>query len=164
RADWERFDDPLWEPAGYTSSERDAVASKIQQLKRLEELGAEVLVLQADVADLQQMQAVMAHVYASFGTLHGVIHAAGSPGGGLIQRKTSAMAVEVLAPKVKGTLVLETLLKDRQLDFLLLCSSLSALIAELGRVDYCGANAFLDSFAFYHTAQQRRRTTSINWD
>jgi NAD(P)-dependent dehydrogenase (short-subunit alcohol dehydrogenase family)/acyl carrier protein len=138
--------------------------SKIRQVKRLEALGAEVLVIQADVTDLQQMQNAIWLVKQRFGELHGVIHAAGIFDDGLIQMRKPEVAAKVLAPKVKGTLVLEAVLKDVQLDFLVLCSSLAALIGELGRVDYCAANAFLDSFAFYHTAQQRVRTISINWD
>jgi natural product biosynthesis luciferase-like monooxygenase protein/amino acid adenylation domain-containing protein len=145
-------------------SEQDAVASKIHQIKRLEELGAEVLVIEADVTDLEQMQAVIRQVGEHFGDLHGVIHTAGTPGGGLIQLKTSEVAAGVLAPKVKGTLVLEAVLKDMQPDFLILCSSLSALIGEPGQVDYCAANTFLDSFAFYHTVQKRVKTISIDWD
>ncbi len=145
-------------------SEQDAVANKIHQIKRLEELGAEVLVIEADVTDLEQMQAVIRQVGEHFGDLHGVIHTAGTPGGGLIQLKTSEVAAGVLAPKVKGTLVLEAVLKDMQPDFLILCSSLSALIGEPGQVDYCAANTFLDSFAFYHTVQKRVKTISIDWD
>jgi NADP-dependent 3-hydroxy acid dehydrogenase YdfG/acyl carrier protein len=143
---------------------RTALPAKIRQVKRLEELGAEVLVLEADVTDRGQMQAVISQVREHFGDLHGVIHAAGVPAGGLIQLKTPEMAAEILAPKVKGTLVLESVLKDLPLDFLVLCSSLTAIIGALGQVDYCAANTFLDNFAFYHTIQQRVQTISINWD
>jgi NAD(P)-dependent dehydrogenase (short-subunit alcohol dehydrogenase family)/acyl carrier protein len=153
-----------WDRRLAITNEEDAVASKIRQVKRLEELGAEVLVVEADVADLEQMQAVISQVHRCFGDLHGVIHTAGTPGGGLIQLKMPAVAAGVLAPKVKGTLVLEAVLKDLRLDFIVLCSSLAALTAEVGQVDYCAANTFLDSFAFYHTAQRRVQTISINWD
>jgi acyl transferase domain-containing protein/acyl carrier protein len=149
----------------HTSGDPDAVTSRILQIKRLEELGAEVLVIQADVTDLQQMQNAIQLIKQRFGALHGVIHAAGITDDGQIQLKKPEVAAKVLAPKVKGTLVLETALKEVQPDFLILCSSLSALIGEQGRVDYCAANTFLDSFAFSHTAQQQHvRTISINWD
>jgi amino acid adenylation domain-containing protein len=153
-----------WDRRLAMANEQDAVASKIRQVKRLEELGAEVLVIEADVADLEQMQAVISQVRQHFGDLHGVIHTAGTPGGGLIQLKTPEMAAGILAPKVKGTLVLEAVLKDLPLDFIVLCSSLATLTAEVGQVDYCAANTFLDTFAFYHTVQQSVRTLSINWD
>jgi amino acid adenylation domain-containing protein len=138
--------------------------SKIRQIRRMEELGAEVLVIQADVTDLGQMQTVIQQVHQRFGQLHGVIHTAGIIDEGLIQMRRSEVAAKVLAPKVRGTLVLEAVLKGVPLDFLVLFSSLAALIGELGRVDYCAANTFLDSFAFYHMAQRGVRTISIDWD
>jgi acyl transferase domain-containing protein/NAD(P)-dependent dehydrogenase (short-subunit alcohol dehydrogenase family)/acyl carrier protein len=153
-----------WDHRLATFAEQDAVTSNIRQVRRLEELGAEVLVIQADVTDMEQMQAVIQQVRQRFGELHGVIHTAGLIDDGLIQMKMPEVVTKVLAPKVKGTLVLEAVLKDVPLDFLVLCSSLAALIGQLGRVDYCAANTFLDSFAFYHTAQRRVRTISINWD
>src|SRR5712691_1880764 len=69
-----------------------------------------------------------------------------------------------MAPKVQGTLVLEEVLKDEPLDFLLLCSSTAALLGGVGQIDYCGANAFLDAFA--HGARSRRGfpVLSVNWD
>ena len=72
--------------------------------------------------------------------LHGVIHTAGIAGGGVIQLKTPEIAASVLAPKVKGTLVLEHVLQGIQLDFLVLSSSISSILGEFGQVDYCAAN------------------------
>ena len=54
---------------------------------------SEVLVVSADVSDEQQMRAAIATAQQRFGAIHGVIHAAGVPGGGIIQLKTAAMAV-----------------------------------------------------------------------
>ena len=56
-----------------------------------------------------------------------LIHAAGLPGGGLLQVKTPETAAAVLAPKVQGALALEPLLAQPGLDFVLLCSSITAL-------------------------------------
>jgi len=143
---------------------QDPIRVKIEQVQRLEELAAEVLLIQADVTNLEQMQDAIQQVVDRFGTIHGVIHAAGVPGAGLMQLKTAELAAQVLAPKVKGTLVLEEVLQDIPLDFWVLCSSLTAIYGGLGQVDYCAANAFLDAFAHAHTARYQRRTIAINWD
>jgi NAD(P)-dependent dehydrogenase (short-subunit alcohol dehydrogenase family)/acyl carrier protein len=142
----------------------DPVATKIRQVLALEELGSQVLVARADVTDLAQMQAVIAQVRERFGALHGVIHAAGLSGGGLMQLKTPEIAAKVLAPKVRGTLILEAVLRDMHPDFIVLCSSLYSVLGGIGQVDYCAANTFLDSFAFYNSSQNGTRTISINWD
>ncbi|MCP4549542.1 MAG: SDR family oxidoreductase, partial [bacterium] len=66
----------------------------LQGLLELEELGAEVLVEQADVADEQAMRRVVAAATDRWGGLHGVIHAAGVAGGGVIQLKRRETAAE----------------------------------------------------------------------
>lgn len=149
-----------------THDNQDEVSYKIRKVQALEALGAEVLVISADVTNLEQMQVAIAQASGRFGTIHGVIHAAGIAGGGIIQLKTPPVAASVLAPKVKGTLVLNTIFKDAQLDFLLLCSALSSasILGRFGQVDYGAANAFLDAFAHSNNSKHGTFTVSINWN
>ncbi|MCP4699597.1 MAG: amino acid adenylation domain-containing protein, partial [Gammaproteobacteria bacterium] len=152
-----------WDNCLSAHDDDNAVSAKIQKLKQLEALGAEVLAVSADVADLPQMQAVITRAQEKFGQIHGVIHAAGLPSGGVIQRKTPEMAASILAPKVKGTLILQALLDQTQLDFWVFCSSLTAVLEAFGQADYCAANAFMD--AFTHCLRTRDvESVSINWD
>jgi acyl transferase domain-containing protein/acyl carrier protein len=156
RAEWARWLD--------THEHQDKVSQKIRNLQALGELGAEVLVVRADVSNQEQMRKVLTQVYERFGVIHGVIHAAGIVSGRIIQMKTREDAEQTLAPKVKGALVLAELFKDAQLDFLVLCSSLASVLGSSGQVDYCGANAFLDAFAQWYTPRSGTYTVSINWD
>lgn len=142
-------------------SRSDASPQIVQSIQAWEELGAEVMVLRADVTDRAQMQAVKTQILERFGTLHGIIHAAGVAGGGMIQLKSRAAVEPILAPKVQGTLVLASLFQESPLDFWVLCSSLSSLLGGFGQVDYCAANAFLDCFA--HTDAPIPYTIAINW-
>ena len=144
--------------------EQDPLSRKIRHVQALEALGAQVMVISADVTDPDQMQKVIDRTHKRFGTINGVIHAAGVAGGGMVQLKTPNIAASVLAPKVKGTLVLDAVLKDDKLDFLVLCSSMTAILGGFGQVDYCGANAFLDAFANGKTATDDKLVVSINWD
>jgi len=161
---------PFPAPASWTAwlDSHDAAEETsqiISRLQALESYGAEVLIAQADVSNAEQMRAVLGQAEARFGRLHGVIHAAGVPGGGLIQLKTAEAVAEVLAAKVGGTRVLEHLLAHTPLDFLVLFSSTHALLGDFGLADYCAANAFLDSFT-YHAMTSRLPTPviTINWD
>lgn len=153
-----------WEELLSSQDLDNLLETKIRKVRHLEKLGAEVLVLKADVADFQQMQNAIDSVRDRFGNIHGVIHAAGTPGAGIIQLKTPELAANVFQPKLKGTLVLDAVLKDMNLDFLILFSSNTAITGGLGQVDYCAANAFLDAFAHYNFYQKQVPTISINWD
>jgi acyl transferase domain-containing protein/thioesterase domain-containing protein/acyl carrier protein len=153
-----------WEQWLASHDIQDETSSKIQKLQAIEKLGAEILIVSADIAKIEQMQKVTSQVLDKFGQIHGIIHAAGISGEGVIQLKTREVAERVLAPKVKGTLVLDTLFKDIPLDFFVLCSSLTAILGDFGQVDYCAANAFLDAFAHYKTLKDGTFTACINWD
>ncbi|MEM9217771.1 MAG: SDR family NAD(P)-dependent oxidoreductase [Cyanobacteria bacterium P01_F01_bin.150] len=143
----------------------DPTHQKIQTLRTIESLGSEVLILQADVTDYTQMEQAVLQAQTQLGDLNGVIHGAGVPSGGLIQSKTRAIATEHMACKLQGTLILDTLVQDCDLDFFIVFSTLNAIIPVLGQVDHCGGNAFLDAFAW---AQNHHKagplTISINWD
>ncbi|KOP26730.1 hypothetical protein AMR41_08910 [Hapalosiphon sp. MRB220] len=153
-----------WQVWQETYGTQDDITCKILKVQALEELGAEVLVSNADVANLEQMQAVISQAYERFGKIHGVIHAAGIAGGGVIQLKTPEVVANVFSPKVMGARVLDTLLKNQKLDFFILCSSLNSLVGGFGQIDYCAANSFLDAFARYKTAKDGTMAVSINWD
>ncbi|MEH2072613.1 MAG: SDR family NAD(P)-dependent oxidoreductase [Nostoc sp.] len=153
-----------WEKWLSTHDETDSTSNKIRKVQELEDLGAEVLVISADVSNIQQMRSAIAVAQQQFGQLNGVIHAAGVPGGGVIGRKTQAEAESILAPKVKGTIVIDAIVKDIQLDFLILTSSKTSILGGFGQADYCAANAFLDAFAHYNASKHNRFTISINWD
>ena len=93
-------------PRVVAAAENATVVRRIQAVEQLEQTGAEVLVLQADVTDRTQMTEAVQRAVARFGALHGVLHTAGVPGVGLLQLKTREAAARVLAPKVQGTLAL----------------------------------------------------------
>jgi NAD(P)-dependent dehydrogenase (short-subunit alcohol dehydrogenase family)/acyl carrier protein len=138
------------------------VGFKIDQVQTMEEQGGQVLVAAADVADRAQMAAVVEQGLARFGAIHGVIHAAGVPGAGLIALKERDQVAAVLAPKVKGVLVLHDVFQDIPLDFMVLFSSMASIVGGAGQFDYCAASAFLDAFA-RSAAHTHGLTAAIDW-
>ncbi len=153
-----------WQEWIQEHGEKDGTSKKIRQIERLESLGAEVLPLRVDVSDRQSMEAAIGTVHTHFGPINGVIHAAGIAGGGLIQLKKPEATDQVLAAKVQGVLVLDSLLNETDLDFFVLCSSIDAIAPVAGAVDYCAANAFLDAYATAKWKDGRAVISSINWD
>ena len=139
---------------------REAVAAELAAL------GGTVRIVRADATDPERIHALIRETVAEHGALHGVVHAAGVPGGGVLQLKDVADADAVLDPKVTGALALHDACRDVPgLDFLLLCSSLISVTGGLGQADYAGANAVLDALA----EQARARpggppVIGVNWD
>ncbi|WP_164019660.1 SDR family NAD(P)-dependent oxidoreductase [Pyxidicoccus trucidator] len=154
---------PREEWAKALESGDEATRRRIQAVQRLEAKGAQVLALSADVTDLEKMRAAVEAARARFGALHGVIHAAGVPGGGLLQLKTREAASAVLAPKVTGSRVLAAVLEGERLDFFVACSSLVSVVGRFGQVDYTAANSFLDAFTRAYQARTGTYAVTINW-
>ena len=156
-----------WDDWLATHPEGDPTGSRIRQLRAIEELGSEVLVLAADVADHESMRRALRVVDDRFGELHGIIHGAGAVGVETfreIGQATTADAEVQFAAKVRGLLVLNELLDGRPLDFVLLLSSLSAVLGGLGFCAYSAANLFMDAFARRKNRAGGTPWTSVDWE
>ncbi|MFT2016600.1 SDR family NAD(P)-dependent oxidoreductase [Streptomyces sp. 796.1] len=137
-----------WQQALDDPAVSDEVRRRLTGVLRLEEHGAEVEIVTGDVSVVADAARAVRAARERFGALHGVLHAAGLPGIGLMQFKTIADMRKVMAPKTGGTLALEQALSGVPLDFLVLFSSItSATGGGPGQVDYSAANSFLDSYA-----------------
>jgi acyl transferase domain-containing protein/acyl carrier protein len=147
--------------------EHDPTSHKIRRVRELEALGGEVLVFAADVADEQRMREVIDATFARFGDLNGVIHAAGVISADsfvVIQELERRNCEPHFRAKVEGLIVLEKLLRERQLDFYLLLSSLSCFIGGLGFAPYAAANLFMDAFARKQNQCSRTPWLCVNWE
>jgi acyl transferase domain-containing protein/acyl carrier protein len=144
--------------------EQNELSQRIHKIIGLERIGAEVLVVNADVGDMDQMHAAYTQATERFGPLNGVIHAAGIATGGLIELQTPIGSESNVGPKVRGTLILDELCRETHLDFFMLCSSLIASVGTVGGVDYTSANIFMDTFANYSSMVSGRHTVAVNWD
>jgi acyl transferase domain-containing protein/acyl carrier protein len=117
-------------------------------LAELRAQGAEVNVYQADVNNLTELKAV----FAQAGTrvpLRGVIHAAGLIDDGTLATLDRARFAAVLAPKTQGAWNLHLASLGLELDFFVLYSSITAIVAPVGQGNYAAANAFLEALAVY---------------
>ena len=124
------------------------VRRRIDSLQRLATLGAEVITVAGDVSRTDDVRRAVDAATSQFGQLDGVLHCAGVPAIGMMQFKSAADIDKVLAPKVGGALALAEVLRSDPPGFLALFSStVSATGGGAGQVDYCAANAFLDTFA-----------------
>lgn len=139
-----------------------------QQIIRLQKLGAEVLYVQADISQEQAVAAAVAEARSRFGSLHGIIHAAGVTRDALIQVKDAEQAGEVLGAKVQGLIYLDQATQEDKLDFIAAFSSIAAVTGNTGQSDYAYANAFMDEYmlsrhALVRSGHRYGKSISINW-
>jgi amino acid adenylation domain-containing protein len=154
-----------WQQWLGTHPDEDRVSQGIAKVINLEKWGTEVLVISADSANPGQMQEVLTQAAAHFGPINGIIHTAGLVDYyGVIRNRTREMTENILAPKVKGTMILDHLTKNMPLDFFVVCSSIATLMPGFGEVGYAAANMFLDAFAHYKKLTGKTFFTAVNWD
>ncbi|MEN3615160.1 SDR family NAD(P)-dependent oxidoreductase [Plantactinospora sp. ZYX-F-223] len=139
---------------------------RIQAVRELEALGAEVLILRADVADETRMREMVTTVQQQMGPINGVLHCAGSTGA-RAHRVIADLTPEAcdwhFGPKVHGTLALDRALSGQPLDFAFLFSSVASLLGGLGFAAYAAANAFMDALA-RRPEGRNVSWTSLNWE
>ncbi|MDO0917705.1 amino acid adenylation domain-containing protein [Streptomyces sp. DT2A-34] len=117
--------------------------------------GARARYCTADVSD----EAALHALFAELPPLDGVFHAAGTVRPGTLRSKTDGEIAQVLAAKVRGTVLLAEALRGHGQEpavcvaFSSISSVLPGLAGALG--DYAAANAFLDAFAAAERAAGR---------
>ncbi|QNP70787.1 SDR family NAD(P)-dependent oxidoreductase [Streptomyces roseirectus] len=120
----------------------------------LTELGATVIMAACDVADREQVAALLAGIPAEH-PLTAVVHAAGVLDDGVIESLTPERVDAVLRPKVDAALHLHELTQDADLAAFVVFSSAASTFGGPGQGNYAAANAFLDALA------QRRRAGGL---
>ncbi|WP_103865511.1 SDR family NAD(P)-dependent oxidoreductase [Aquimarina sp. I32.4] len=150
-----------WE--AYKTKE-NSIGNKVRDFLYLESLGAEIKVFNTSLSDKKGLQNTFSDIKKDWGGIKGLLHCAG-----IIDVKTPAFinkskeTIELLQePKVKGLNILYSVLKEHELSYGLLFSSISSLVPRLGsgNCDYAMANSYMDSFAVAHYKEGYR---SIQW-
>lgn len=136
---------------------------RLHKLQQLNALGANIMQIQADVANREQLAQAVQQAQDKFGPIHGVIHNAATENRGPIALKTANIADSEFAAKVYGTRHLAELFSKQPLDFFILSSSISAIAPGPGDAEYGASNACIDSFAKLLN-QQGIPALSINWE
>ncbi len=148
---------------------RSPLTGKMEKrLAELRDLGAAVAYYPVDVGDKEQMNGLLISVLNEYGTIHGVVHAAGIPGGQLFKTMKDVAGEDIetqYRAKVIGPQVLADVFKDQNLDFCLLTTSIASVLGALGNSIYTAANRFADAFAVYQNQILSKQVwCSIDWD
>lgn len=156
---------PPKEQWGNYINQNTALAEKICNIQALESKGIQVYARSVSLVDKNEIEHCLTEVKKTMGPIGGVIHCAGvadTENPAFIRKNLNGIK-HVLNPKVDGLDLLCRCLKNEPLKFMLLFSSVSAIIPSLGagQADYAMANSFMDYFAQAQSSVMP--ITSIQW-
>jgi acyl transferase domain-containing protein/acyl carrier protein len=145
------------------SSRRGAIDARAQKtIASLEQLGATVTVVSADVSRREDVDRLFQQLQSGSSPLRGIVHAAGVDATVPLTSMSDADIHAAAAAKTTGAWLLHERTASLDLDLFLLFSSVASVLGSQGRAHYAAANAFLDALA-----RERRRlglvATTVNW-
>lgn len=153
-------------PAKVQKTYKGIVARKEirETLAAVRQAGGQAEYVSVDITDAQAVREKLAEPVFRLGPVTGIIHGAGNLADKLIEKKTIQDFETVYSPKVAGLQSLLASVPARQLDFLVLFSSIVGFFGNVGQTDYAIANEILNKSA--HLLQRKNpncRVISINW-
>lgn len=116
-------------------------------IRALEERGARVLTIQADVSQPDDVDSVLGTIQGNMPQLGGVIHAAAVLDDHTLLEQSAETFHTAFAAKALGAWNLHTACADKDLDFFVMYSSVAALFGSAGQGNYAAANTLLDALA-----------------
>ncbi|WP_298422711.1 non-ribosomal peptide synthetase [uncultured Kordia sp.] len=153
-----------WETILQDENTSTSLKEKLTKLIEIERSGSQIMIVSVNVSDETSMREFFNTVKTKFTTINGIIHAAGIADGSLLRFKETKQIEDVLEAKVQGTLVIDKLIQNEAIDFVILCSSLSSLLGEIGQAAYVAANAFMNHYARSAHNKNNIKIISIQWD
>tara|TARA_R110002049_G_scaffold27321_2_gene94046 strand:+ start:134117 stop:140011 length:5895 start_codon:yes stop_codon:yes gene_type:complete len=139
---------------------------RLERLREIETASEELLILSGDVTSVDDMRRVINTVEQQLGDIDGVVvGAAVADNAGAIHRRTREAAEAAISAKVHGSVVLSEVLPDRELDFVLLSSSIASQLYHnrFGQVGYVTSNSFAEGMSDAK-AFNARRVVTMAWD
>jgi len=148
--------------------EKNFVIDKVTKLKKLDDIGVNINVRKVDTSNFAELKNIFDGIMHDDKNINGVFHAAGSLGedmAKLVYQVSEKSFSEQIKTKIKSTENLSLILEDKKVDFVLLQSSLSAILGGLGFASYAAANCYLDAFVQSKVRNgNKTKWITVNWD
>jgi len=141
----------------------------IKRMLEIKKIAKSLCIIQANVADFDQMKKVFNLVKIRNKKLNGIFHLAA-----IVDYSTRLLIKDVTInqlqnqwlAKIQGTNILAQLVNEDQIDFCVLFSSIAAVVGGIGLCSYAAANNYLNYFAESRVSLNTKKIKwfSISWD
>ena len=136
---------------------------RLEAVRRLEAIGAKVHTVSADVANYEQMKALLARIDAEMPSLGGIFHLAiDSVNFAQLDDIRSEHVYAMMRAKAVGAWVLHLLTEQMNLDYFVLFSSMVSVWGSWGLAHYAAANRCVDLLSHYRRSLGLPALT-VNW-
>ncbi len=121
-----------------------------------------------DITSYEDVKSLHERILRDHGRIDGIVHMAGINRDSYIIKKELDEFLSVCKPKVDGTIQLDRVFAEDDLDFFALFSSTTAIMGNAGQCDYAYANYVMNHFATYRNelvnlGKRNGKTVAINW-
>lgn len=113
----------------------------------LQKKNVDLIALRCDIANFSELQTALVNIQEKWGNLNGVIHASMVLEDDAIGELNKEHFKQAYLPKAQGAANLHQLLKNKDMEFFILLSSISSIYGNIHQATYNFANAMLDSLA-----------------
>ena len=120
-----------------------------KDIQALEEEGAVIKVLKADITDFKTIKEHFEVIQQSNFPLKGVFHIAGRLDDSILLKQDKVKFEKAMKPKIAGVWNLHLLTEQVALDYFVSFSSVASMIGSPAQANYAAANAFLDAMSHY---------------
>jgi acyl transferase domain-containing protein/acyl carrier protein len=115
----------------------------------LKSISTDLLYVSVDVSDTDAFQKAVNIAESKLGPVQGIIHAAGiidTSEFELVEDISMSKALNMFAPKLSGLHSIYSVLRNRNIDFVWITSSLASVLAGLSYGSYSSANLYMEHF------------------
>jgi hypothetical protein len=120
--------------------------------------------ISCDMSDPAQVSRIFTQVEAKGCKVDGIFHAAGTDAfGGTTHSLKASFMDESFSAKVQGTINIKHAIRGRNIDFVMLFSSMATVFNNVNNLAYVSVNAFLDACCFDPEFNDLTRVISVNW-
>lgn len=132
-----------------------------------ENITGQNIIISADITCENEMERVLSVTEKRWGIINGIFNLVSLPTNELHVGITELNEQNIdtqLKPKILGALVIDKLIKNRSIDFVVLFSSIASVLGGLGYTAYATANRFLEQFSEIKHVNGDKRWRTIAWD